>query len=57
MIASALAEGVRIKGLSAYYMERGERCEANSVILGYASLQDGEIPALIEALRRAWPEG
>lgn len=54
MIAAALEEGVRIKGLSEYYMARRERCEANSVILGYASLRDGEIPALAEALRRAW---
>jgi len=54
MATSALAQGVKVKGLSEYYMEGQERCPANSVILGYASLQDGEIPELVEALKRAW---
>ena len=35
-------------------MERRERCGDNCVILGYASLRDGEIGALAEALGRAW---
>ena len=34
-------------------MARPERCPANTVVLGYASLADGEIPALAEALRTA----
>lgn len=54
MIASALKEGVRVKGLSEYYMERKMACPANSIILGYASLKDEEIPELVESLRRAW---
>ncbi len=54
MIASALREGVRIRGLSEYYMEKKETCPENSVILGYASLQDGEVGKLMEALKRAW---
>ena len=53
-IRRALEEGVRLKGLSEYYMERRERCGDNCVILGYASLRDGEIGALAEALGRAW---
>ena len=47
--------GVRLRGLSGYYMARPERCPANTVVLGYASLADGEIPALAEALRTAFP--
>lgn len=54
MIEAAMEEGVKIKGLSEYYMERRDRCAPNSVILGYASLRDEEIPALAEALQRAW---
>ena len=54
MIASAMREGVKIKGLSEYYMERKELCGENCVILGYASLRDEEIGELVEALRRAW---
>ena len=33
-------------------MERQEECPENSVILGYASLQDGDIPALAAALKQ-----
>lgn len=54
MASAALAEGVKLKGLSEYYMERQEECPENSVILGYASLQDGDIPALAAALKQAW---
>ncbi|MBD5170123.1 MAG: PLP-dependent aminotransferase family protein [Oscillibacter sp.] len=54
MIESALREGVKIRGLSEYYMERKDDCPASSVILGYASLKDEEIPELVESLRRAW---
>lgn len=54
MEASALAHGVKVKGLRAYYMERKDLCPDNSVILGYASLRDGEIAELVDALRKAW---
>ena len=53
-VSAALAAGVRLRGLSGYYTARPERCPANTVVLGYASLADGEIPALAEALRTAW---
>jgi len=56
MVASALAHGVRLKGLSEYYMERAENCPPDTVILGYASLPDGEIDVLASALRTAWSE-
>lgn len=54
MIERALQAGVKVKGLSEYYMERSETCKDNSVILGYASLRDEEIGELVEALGRAW---
>lgn len=54
MTASALAHGVKVKGLSEYYMERKELCPENNVILGYASLQDEEITDLVSALKQAW---
>lgn len=54
MIASALREGVRVRGLGEYYMERRERCPENSVILGYAAVRDEDIPELVGALDRAW---
>ena len=54
MVRAAGAAGVRLRGLSEYYMERREMCPENSVILGYASLADREIWPLAEALRGAW---
>ena len=54
MVDAARRAGVRLRGLSGYYMERVEQCPENTVVLGYASLDDGEIPALAEALRTAW---
>lgn len=54
MIAAARREGVKLRGLSEYYMARRDRCPENTVVLGYASLADGEIPDLVRALARAW---
>jgi len=54
MAAAALAAGVRLRGLGGYYMERAERCPANTVVLGYASLRDSETAELAAALRGAW---
>ena len=57
MVEAARRAGVRLRGLSGYYMERVERCPENTVVLGYASLGDGEIPLLAEALAGAWGTG
>ena len=54
MVAAARREGVVLRGLGQYYMARRERCPASTVVLGYASLKDRDIPALVQALRRAW---
>ena len=54
MIASALREGVKLRGLSEYYMEDRAQCRKNTVVLGYASLRNEEIPELAAALGRAW---
>lgn len=54
MVERAAAQGVRLRGLSEYYMERRENCPPNTVIVGYASLDDADIPALAAALGRAW---
>ena len=54
MVRAARQAGVALRGLSQYYMEGRETCPENTVVLGYASLRDEEIPALAEALKRAW---
>ena len=54
MVRSAQREGVALRGLSQYYMEDRASCPENTVVLGYGSLRDEDIPALAEALRRAW---
>ena len=54
MVRAAAENGILLRGLSEYYMEHGETCPENTVILGYASVSDGEIPVLAETLYRAW---
>ena len=54
MVASARALGIGLRGLSDYYMARRELCPENTVVLGYASLPDGEIHGVVERLRQAW---
>ena len=54
MVASARALGIGLRGLSDYYMARRELCLENTVVLGYASLPDGEIHGVVERLRQAW---
>ena len=54
MVERALREGVRLRGLSEYHMTGAHSGSGSTVILGYASLQDEDIPRLAKALRRAW---
>ncbi len=54
MVSAAAGEGVRLRGLSEYYMERRESCPQNTVVVGYASVADRDIPSLVTALHRAW---
>lgn len=54
MIRSAAREGVRLRGLSQYYMDRRQDCPGNTVVLGYASLRNEDIPDLAAALYRAF---
>ena len=54
MASAARAAGIQLQGLSGYYMERKERCPKNTVVLGYASLRDEDIPSLAHALYHAW---
>ena len=54
MVRAARDEGVKLTGLSTYYMEHPVSCPEHTVILGYAGLRDSDIPALAAALGRAW---
>ena len=54
MVRRAAAAGVKLTGLSGYYLEGRESCPPNTVIVGYAGLKDRDVPALTAALRRAW---
>ena len=56
MVDAARRAGVGLRGLSEYYMEERGRCPENTVVIGYASLKDGDIPALAAALRAAWDQ-
>lgn len=54
MVSAARREGVALRGLGEYYMARRDLCPENTVVLGYASLKDRDIPALVQALETAW---
>ena len=54
MVQSARAQGVQLRGLSEYYMARPEACRPDTVVAGYAALRSEDIPAVADALGRAW---
>ncbi len=54
MVAAAAAEGVRLRGLSEYYMADAGACAPDTVVAGYAALPAQDIPAAAAALGRAW---
>ena len=53
LIELALQNGVRVYGLSEYYIGESGRRE-DTVLLGYANLSEAEIRAGVEILRRVW---
>lgn len=54
MVASAAREGVRLRGLSEYYLARAQSCRPDTVVAGYAGLKSEDIDAVAAALARAW---
>lgn len=54
MVARAGAAGVKLRGLSEYYLDGVDTCPPNTVVAGYASLPAEDIPGLVEALVKAW---
>ena len=54
MVRAAAAQGVRLRGLSEYYMARPENCQPDTVVAGYAGLDAKEIPNVCAALGKAW---
>lgn len=54
MVQAAAREGVRLRGLSEYYLARPEHCPPDTVVAGYSALKEDDIPAVAAALARAW---
>ena len=54
MVQAAAKQGVRLKGLSEYYMQDAAHCRPDTVVAGYSGLQAEDIPAAAAALSRAW---
>ena len=55
MVERAAAAGVRLAGLSDYYLARPELCPPRTVVVGYGALADDQVEAAAAALRAAWP--
>lgn len=53
LVQKALKEGVRIYGLSDYYIKEVEKKET-VLLLGYATLSEPDIISAVAALKRAW---
>lgn len=55
MLAAARAAGVRLNGLSGYYVpQRRVLCPPRTVVLGYGSLLPEDAPALASTLKNCW---
>lgn len=54
MIASAAREGVRVYGLSEYYVAEHALCPPSTVILGYAGIPSEAYTEAVACLERAW---
>lgn len=55
-IERAAQEGVRVYGLSRYYVGEAVGRPSSTVILGYANLSEDEIRAAVRKLKHAWIE-
>lgn len=54
LITSAAANGVRVYGLSRYYIGSASACPPATVILGYAGIPSEQLTSAVAALERAW---
>lgn len=54
MVEQAAAAGVRLRGLSSYYMTQEETCPANTVVIGYSALDTAAMGPLADSLYAAW---
>ena len=54
MVERAAAAGVRLAGLSDYYLARPELCPPRTVVVGYGALADEDVEAAAAALKAAW---
>ncbi|MDD6524321.1 MAG: PLP-dependent aminotransferase family protein, partial [Gemmiger formicilis] len=54
MVAAAAQQGVRLRGLSEYYLARPELCRADTVVAGYSALKEADVEKVAQALARAW---
>ena len=54
MVEAAARQGVRLRGLSEYYLARPEQCRPDTVVAGYSALREEDVEAVAQALARAW---
>lgn len=54
LIEAAAANGVRVYGLSRYYIGSVSACPPATVVLGYAGIPSEQISSAVSALERAW---
>ena len=54
LVEAAARAGVRVNGLSSYYMAHPETCPPSTVVLGYSELDAAQLRAAVALLKTAW---
>lgn len=56
LVTRAAQCGVKLGGLSEFFIEHKENCPPGTVVLGFASMNEEKIRAAVDALQKAWYE-
>jgi GntR family transcriptional regulator/MocR family aminotransferase len=54
LVDTALSAGVRVYGLSKYYLDKEYLSKTPELLLGYATMGEEEITEALEILNRVW---
>lgn len=54
LVQSALRLGIKTYGISKYYLDKSYLCHPPTLLLGFASMTDSDIPEAVQLLKKAW---
>ena len=56
LVSSAAANGVKVYGISSYYLSAAPLPDPPRILLGFAAMEEEDILAAVSLLRKAWWE-